>query len=467
MKKWIRYTGAGFLAMMLVFTFLSRVAASVTTAMVSTQKAVSGKISHSVSVSGEVETMQEIFVTIPEERTVEEVYIRTGDQVDKGDALFRLSENYELIKAEDAFSSWEIGTLMTLETVGDAYLAAYESWKRYLAGNFSLYGKSDTDQEEDNLEEAMREAQYEYFDEYKTYLEFCAEWQEEMIGDEDASDTDVKKGRKGTLRAMKEMWAAKAAYYKFQQNREEVYQYSRSEEEMNLRETLEKAIHDYESLLITFESELTEKAGNISDVSDGLPADGMIYADAAGTVKEVNLQTGGQTDTSAFVVLAADSEQKKIIVTVSAEYEEYLAVGDSVILKKYGEAEVIQGAELADIQYEEDNTGRLALTVIITTTALKYGDQVDVTFNNQSEQYSMLVPVNAIYMQNNETYVFIVQEAEEILGTVLKAQKVNVEILDKNSSYAAISATGVSGQDIIVQSDREVKDGSRIRRQVS
>jgi len=273
---------------------------------------------------------------------------------------------------------------------------------------------------------------------------------------------------------------ARSAYYEYQRSRDKTYQYSRTDEEKEQREALEDAIADYEEALDTFESGLAEKVKEIADAEDGLSDDCIVYAETAGTVKDVNVLTGDTTTTSAAAVLAVDSENKKVTVSVSAEYEEYIEAGDSVTVTKYGETESIAGASISDIQYDEDDTSLLKVTVLLASTTasenteedssnqrLSLGEQVTVTFDKQSEQYSMLVPVNALYTDNNETYVLIVQETEGILGTVLEAQKVTVTVLDKNSSYAAISATGAVDQDIITQSDREVKDGNRVRKQVS
>ncbi|MCD8014966.1 MAG: efflux RND transporter periplasmic adaptor subunit [Lachnospiraceae bacterium] len=536
MKKWLRNISIGFLAVMVSFTFLSQAAASVTTAVVQTQKAVSGRISHSVSASGEIESTQEISVTVPAQRTVEAVYVQEGDSVEVGDALFLLSENQELAEAQEAFYTWETKERMTLETASDVYLTAYESWQKYLTKTDGWYWKSEADHEEDDLEETMREIQYEYFEKYKTYLETYVKWQEDAIENSDAVETpprsasaadrasdaenasrfagadnsDVENTRNEVFSAREAVMTARSAYYEYQRSRDKTYQYSRTDEEKELREALEDAIADYEEALDTFESGLAEKVKEIADAEDGLSDDCIVYAETAGTVKDVNVLTGDTTTTSAAAVLAVDSENKKVTVTVSAEYEEYIEAGDSVTVTKYGETESIAGATISDIQYDEDDTSLLKVTVLLAATtasdnteedsfsdtdvsaeeteqgddsetlneeselvndaekdSLCIGTQVTVTFDKQSEQYSMLVPVNAIYTDNDETYVLIVQETEGILGTVLEAQKVTVTVLDKNSSYAAISATGAVDQDIITQSDREVKDGNRVRKQVS
>ncbi|MCD8022553.1 MAG: hypothetical protein LUF30_06145, partial [Lachnospiraceae bacterium] len=332
---------------------------------------------------------------------------------------------------------------------------------------------SEADHDVDDVEEAMRETQYEYFEKYKTYLETCVKWQEDAIENPDADNSDVENTRSEVFSAREAVMTARSAYYEYQRSRDKTYQYSRTDEEKELREALEDAIADYEEALDTFESGLAEKVKEIADAEDGLSDDCIVYAETAGTVKDVNVLTGDTTTTSAAAVLAMDSENKKVTVTVSAEYEEYIEAGDSVTVTKYGETESIAGATISDIQYDEDDTSLLKVTVLLASTtasentSLCVGTQVTVTFDKQSEQYSMLVPVNAIYTDNDETYVLIVQETEGILGTVLEAQKVTVTVLDKNSSYAAISATGAVDQDIITQSDREVKDGNRVRKQVS
>lgn len=109
-----------------------------------------------------------------------------------------------------------------------------------------------------------------------------------------------------------------------------------------------------------------------------------------------------------------------------------------------------------------------ATTAVVSTTKVMSGNVGQAgQENGQSERYDMLVPLDAVYADCDGAYVLVVKEKPGILGTVLEAQKVDVEIMDKNGSYAAISAADISGQDIIIRSDREVKDGSRVRKKVS
>ena len=55
-------------------------------------------------------------------------------------------------------------------------------------------------------------------------------------------------------------------------------------------------------------------------------------------------------------------------------------------------------------------------------------------------------------------------EYETIMGTEVRARKVGVLVLEKNESYAALEEGTLSAQqDIIVQADKTVQEGSRVR----
>ncbi len=81
----------GFLAVMLVFTILSRAAAGAAMARVETVKISTGTIEHRVSGNGRVEAGKETVVYTESGQRVEEVCVREGQTVESGDVLFRIS----------------------------------------------------------------------------------------------------------------------------------------------------------------------------------------------------------------------------------------------------------------------------------------------------------------------------------------------------------------------------------------
>lgn len=79
-----------FLAVMLIFTLISRAADSVTIARVTTGKMEKGKIAHTVTGSGIVQANREQAVATLPGQTVKTIFVEEGQSVKKGDILFEI-----------------------------------------------------------------------------------------------------------------------------------------------------------------------------------------------------------------------------------------------------------------------------------------------------------------------------------------------------------------------------------------
>ena len=81
---------AGLLAVMLVFTVASRVAASITVPQVTAVAPTSGKIEHTVIASGTVEAGGEKAIVTEEGILVAQVNVHTGEHIEEGSVLLHL-----------------------------------------------------------------------------------------------------------------------------------------------------------------------------------------------------------------------------------------------------------------------------------------------------------------------------------------------------------------------------------------
>lgn len=471
-KNRIKTAGAVFIAVMVCFTFASRAAQSVTTAVAETKKAVSGKITHEISASGKVEAGSEFSVLVPESLRIEEICAEPGDTVKAGDVLFVTAGNRGLERAEEDFLSWERKSSMKLNGLAEAYLLAYEDWQRYLEKTKGWYWKAEDDQKEDELELAVRDREYEYFKCCKTYFTNYGVEEKIRIG---ALDGQLENAEKNTAKSQtkcqklqREMNTAKNEYWEYKRSRERTYQFVRKDEEKKFREALEKAVTEYQNELEEYEGNLISKVRAVEDaVSECVDESGNVVSMVSGMVKEVNIKEGAVTPSSASMVIAVSSGKKQVRVQIGADMESCLAVGDACVLKKYGSTEEIRGQKITDIEYDEKDDSLLDVTVEISDDTLSAGDMVTVNISKQSEQYPFVVPLDAVHIGGGETYVLAVKEQEGILGTVSEAEKIIVRILEQNSDYAAVSSDGISDREIIVRTDREVGTGGRIRKKVS
>ena len=112
---------------------------------------------------------------------------------------------------------------------------------------------------------------------------------------------------------------------------------------------------------------------------------------------------------------------------------------------------------------KEDNDIR-DLSIIMPADSLSIGQSGDFSISKDSGPYSCCVPLSALYQENGKVYVYVTDTENTVLGTVMVARKVEVTVQDKNQTTAALGEGSLStDQAVIVQADRELKDGSRVR----
>lgn len=95
----------GFLAVMLVFTVLSRAVSGASMAKVETVRIKTGTIDHKVTGSGKVEAGKEVAVYTGQGQRVKEICVQEGQSVEEGELLFTI----DLEELEEAASGHAAG----------------------------------------------------------------------------------------------------------------------------------------------------------------------------------------------------------------------------------------------------------------------------------------------------------------------------------------------------------------------
>ena len=104
------------------------------------------------------------------------------------------------------------------------------------------------------------------------------------------------------------------------------------------------------------------------------------------------------------------------------------------------------------------------LSFIMLEDSLWIGLSGVFSISKDAGPYSCCVPLSALYQENGKVYVYVTDTENTVLGTVMVARKVEVTVQDKNQTTAALGEGSLStDQAVIVQADRELKDGSRVR----
>jgi hypothetical protein len=193
---------------------------------------------------------------------------------------------------------------------------------------------------------------------------------------------------------------------------------------------------------------------------DQLAADeGQIKASASGIIAEIGITpgavcTGGE-------VIRLGNETLKFEGTIEKKQGELIKPGSKLVIA-YGEQNQKWDAAVDSVDYltEEDNA---KITASVEAGVGKMGATAGFTISLESQQYSQVIPIEALRQDNAGYYILLVGTKKTVLGEELEAVKLNVDVLEKSSTEAAVSGAFTTEDQMIVSSSKTIFEGDRIR----
>lgn len=91
------------------------------------------------------------------------------------------------------------------------------------------------------------------------------------------------------------------------------------------------------------------------------------------------------------------------------------------------------------------------------------GASASFTIHLKSQPYETVIPISALRQDNKGYYVLVTETEKTILGEELKAVRLDVEVLEKSSSQAAVSGALGRGSRLILGSNKTIEAGDRVR----
>lgn len=191
---------------------------------------------------------------------------------------------------------------------------------------------------------------------------------------------------------------------------------------------------------------------------------GKIYAPSQGLITQIAVATGQKTTDTTAILMADLSKGYRYTAEITQEQEEYVARNDEVTLTD------ASGKELAGLMVDsvtalEEEEGYLVTVQLPQDTELEIGEAATMTVTKSSAAYPSCVPLGALHVdERQQEYVLVPEEYDTVLGTQTRARRVDVTVLEKNETYAALQEGTLSpSQEIIVSSDKAVENESRVR----
>lgn len=426
---------AGFCALMLACTLLSRAADSLTVATVTVEKPSQSAISHSISIDGRLEAGSETVVPVFAGARVKSVATREGETVKAGDPLLTLDVT--------DITEQQLREQLTLQKLN---LNLAEAQKT-AANDKTKTARSKTRAEED-LELALERADEEKWnaaDELRRARDEMRDYREQNGGD---TDDDVYR-------------ALRRAYYQ-QQSVYDIAVLTQNKAVLDARRAIEDlslAEVDYRAQIAALDVRL--QALTLERFAAVLEADGVVTAPIDAVVTKADVKAGEKTSDSTTLLLAESREGFRFTGNIPAEQLKYLARGDEAELKLAGGGDV-RGLRVQSIRATDDpNISEVSLELPPGKGEL--GMAAVLTAGRRSQSYSTVVPLSALHSENSQKYLLVLRETETVLGAELSVERVDVTVSEQNETKAAVSGA-LSGDDrVVTTASKPLSDGDRVR----
>ena len=395
--------------------------------------------------------------TVQKYLKIEEIYVASGQRIEEGDALIKLTEDsvsdvrrllesavvdarsaYNEAEAEYNLSVLEAQTTYDTQLVESEYAASIYSSKSQSVTNDIEAIQVEINQRNANislLEEALEQAKEDYAEALETYESAC-----QSLEAADINHTEnFMTYQNAYVSAQTQYQNAKTALEQAQQNLEDNTEEIASLEEqlanaqaksaidmLDAKEAYEEALIEgdnaqttYNAQLESLEETLNEAEEEKNQVEEKLQAfedfvgeDGILYVEGSGIVTQVGYEAGDNLVQSGVILSYAAPEDMTISVDVTQEDVVDFAVGDQVeILFTAYEDTPYEGTILSiDTTATARNSNTISYTVVIGVngdTELLYGGMTaDITFVTEEKADVLYVSRRAIVEENGKSYVY-------------------------------------------------------------
>ncbi len=479
----------GFLAVMLVFTLLSRAVSGAAMAKVETVKISTGTIEHKVIGSGRTEAGKEIAVYTEAGQRVKEICVQEGQSVEEGEVLFLvdlqeleeqiMAARQELEKLKLQGQDTQSAQSVERQNQQNARNRAAEDYNTAVAqGNEAVAeAKAAWDRAEQELQQFLQtspEADNSGKNTLIPRTDLSAP-EEKYENSETGEETQKKDSEEDSGQAQPENDAANWEARK--KELEEAASQARAAYQAALSsrtDNVKNAARALEDASLPRASDSTGKQNEITRQQQELAlnkllklkeAEGTVTAPVGGMVTNIAITTGDFTTEGTAIRLADTSKGCRITASISKADEKYVSKGSPVIITASGSKDKINDYTVSNITEHEEDKDLLNVSIDLPEGVLEAGISVEVEIQQKSKNYNTVLPLEALHEEQTGYYVLILQEEKGVLGSELTAKRFEVEVLDKNDTKAALEEGMLTGdQEVISSSSRFIDDGSKVRR---
>ena len=190
---------------------------------------------------------------------------------------------------------------------------------------------------------------------------------------------------------------------------------------------------------------------------------GEIKAEQDGIVSKIQIEVGSRTADTAALLLTDPLRPCQFKFSITKEEGKYVHLNDTVEVKLNGQS---KATEITVDYFTENTQGGYDILCMLPEHMGQPGLSGTVQKSVQGEIQELTLPVEAVFEETGTFYIYTLNEKEGILGSEYYAEKIKVQIKDRNDRYAAIESGTISNDTkVITYATEELKQGQSVRPQ--
>lgn len=435
-----------FFLVIAVCTIISRAADSLTIPKVTVQRAESGRIAYRLNGSGTIETSAKSTCLIPAGFLVESC-IEDGASVEVGDVLIQFQMEQLENRRQELETALEQAKLQLeqakLGQKEDAWIPAEEEAQKAYAQAQAEY---------DQAAAQRQQVQEKYNQDVAALLPEAEDYESAKAELDAAFDTELAE-------AQGRLDAAALGLSQAQQSLE-----AAKKSDDVTRQNNAKAIQAAEYAVDSAQMEVDTAEKNLQEAEELMAQDGKICAEEKGIFQNTAVTAGSVTTGSEFISIGTGG--LTFTAEVPKEAGERLAEGDTISIKIPGQQkiETVITQIISGKKQEEGVEEAVFLKVMLPEdTEISAGYASFSVAKDSEEEYQNILPLTAIRQDSRGYYCLGIRMEDSILGEEVRAERINITILDKDDAQAAVEGAIQPDTKIIVTSEKDVLAGDRVR----
>lgn len=203
--------------------------------------------------------------------------------------------------------------------------------------------------------------------------------------------------------------------------------------------------------------DIEKKQRELVHLEELIVREGRIEAEQDGTVVKQELVAGKKTTGEELFTIASGNLQFE---GSFIKDEQKLSVGDTLNITVPGSSRKIE-AKIARLNLLGEEEGVFQADLHELSGSL--GAVTGYECKKQSDSYQQVIPLGGLRKDMKGYYCLVARPKSAILGEEFRAERVDVQLLDKGTSDAAVEGPILEEDEVIVKSNQVIGEGDRVR----